>query len=467
MSLGLCFLFPFILCVGAIGPTNRTASISPKVSDPGFRNVSFDELVVSYKEQISGLVDGGSDLLMVETIFDTLNAKAALFAIDEYYDEHKIPREKQLPLIISGTITDASGRTLSGQTIEAFYISLAHSNPFAFGINCALGAKEMRPYVQRLAQIASCYTHAYPNAGLPNAMGEYDETPEQTHGFIRDFATSGFINMAGGCCGTTHHHIGAIARAVDGVKPRLPSPPTTLLRCSGLEPLIFTKAIPFVNVGERLNISGSRAFKNMIVKGEYERALQVARDQVDNGAQILDINMDDGLIDGVAAMTRMTRLIVSDPDVSKVPLMIDSSKFHVIEAGLKNVQGKSVVNSISLKGGEEEFLRQARIIQRYGAATVVMAFDENGQAATKEDKVRICTRAYNLLISKLNFPAQDIIFDPNILTIATGLSEHNNYGVDFIEATKEIRQTLPYCHVSGGVSNLSFSFRGLENIREG
>jgi len=339
---------------GAIGPTSRTASISPKVNDPGFRNVDFRELVDSYKEQISGLVDGGCDLLLVETIFDTLNAKAALFAIEEYWDETGAPR---LPLIISGTITDASGRTLSGQTTEAFYISMAHAKPLCIGLNCALGAPEMRPYLQRLSNIAECYVHAYPNAGLPNAMGGYDEKPDTTGGFIKDFAESGFINMAGGCCGTTPAHIAAIARACQGVRPRQPQQPCPYMRLSGLEHLTLTPDIRFINIGERCNIAGSRAFKNMIMKGEYEKALAVARAQVENGAQVLDFNMDEGLLDGEAAMIRFCRLAVSDPDITKIPLMIDSSKFHIIEAGLQNVQGKCIVNSISLKGGEEEFIR--------------------------------------------------------------------------------------------------------------
>lgn len=448
---------------GAIGPTSKTASISPKVNDPGFRNVSFRELVDSYKEQIRGLVDGGADLLMVETIFDTLNAKAALFAIEEYYEDTKTPR---LPLIISGTITDASGRTLSGQTTEAFFTSMAHSKPFCIGLNCALGATDMRPYLQRLGQVSDCFVHAYPNAGLPNAMGGYDETPEQFYGHIRDFAVSGLINMAGGCCGTGPKHVAQIAKACEGVVPRAPAKPAGFMRLSGLEPLDFTSTIGFANIGERCNIAGSRAFKNMIMKGEYEKALAVARAQVENGAQILDINMDDGLLDGEAAMRKFLNLCVSDPDITKLPIMVDSSKFHIIEAGLQCLQGKCIVNSISLKGGEEEFIKQATIVKRYGAAVVCMAFDEEGQAATKDDKIRICKRAYDILVDKVGFPPHDIIFDPNILTICTGIPEHNNYAVDFIEATREIKRLCPGCHISGGLSNLSFSFRGLEHIRE-
>jgi len=448
---------------GAIGPTSRTASISPKVNDPGFRNVTFMELVDAYKEQVKGLVDGGVHILMVETIFDTLNAKAALFGIEEYYKETGTPR---LPLIISGTITDQSGRTLSGQTTEAFYISMAHAKPFCIGLNCALGAADMRPYLQRLGQIAECFVHAYPNAGLPNAMGGYDETPESMYESLRDFASNGLVNMAGGCCGTSPEHIAAIARACEGCRPHEVQPPCTMMRLSGLEPLILTDEVRFVNIGERCNIAGSRAFKRLILNGEYEKALAIARAQVENGAQVLDFNFDEGLLDGEAAMKKFLFLSVSDPDITKVPIMIDSSKFPIIEAGLQCVQGKCIVNSISLKEGEETFIRHARLIKQYGAAVVVMAFDEQGQAATKEDKVRICTRAYNILRNEVDFPPWDIIFDPNILTICTGIPEHNNYAVDFLDATREIRRTLPHCHVSGGLSNLSFSFRGLEHIRE-
>eukprot|EP00456_Euglypha_rotunda_P071157 TRINITY_DN6341_c0_g1_i4.p1 TRINITY_DN6341_c0_g1~~TRINITY_DN6341_c0_g1_i4.p1 ORF type:complete len:531 (+),score=71.00 TRINITY_DN6341_c0_g1_i4:149-1741(+) len=364
---------------GAIGPTNRTASISPKVEDPGCRNVTFRELVDGYKEQVHGLLDGGVDILFVETIFDTLNAKAALFAIEEFYEENK--DYVRVPLIISVTITDQSGRTLSGQTIDAFYVSVAHAKPFCIGLNCALGAKEMRPFLQRLVNIAECYVHCYPNAGLPNPMGGYDEKPPETSGLVREFATSGWINLAGGCCGTTPGHIEAIAKAVQGIAPRVPKPPSSMFRLSGLEHLNFTKEIRFLNLGERCNIAGSREFKGLILKGKYDEALVIARKQVEDGAQIIDINMDEGMLDGVAAMRKFLNLIVAEPSISKVPIMIDSSKFFIVEAGLQCVQGKCIVNSISLKGGEEEFIHNAKLIKRYGAAVVVMAFDEEGQAA--------------------------------------------------------------------------------------
>jgi 5-methyltetrahydrofolate--homocysteine methyltransferase len=468
---------------GAVGPTNRTASISPSVEDPGARNTNFDELVKAYTEQCEGLVDGGIDLFLVETIFDTLNAKAALYAIDvlrekytKLFEECKNSGDVEnaeayraradMPLIISGTIVDMSGRTLSGQTGEAFYISVAHSKPLAIGLNCALGADQMKPFLQRLADMAECYVSCYPNAGLPNAMGGYDEKPEDLAKAIRGFAKEGLINIVGGCCGTTPDHIHAIATYVKGVQPRAPQPKCPYMRLSGLEPLILTPEKGFINVGERCNIAGSRRFKNLILKGKYDEALEVARKQVEEGAMVVDVNMDDGLLDGYAAMSRFLRLAVTEPEISKVPFMIDSSKYGIILEGLKVVQGKCIVNSISLKGGEDEFLAQAREIKRHGAAVVVMAFDEQGQAATKDDKIRICTRAYRLLVDKIDFPPEDIIFDPNILTIATGIDEHNNYAVDFIEATRVIKQTLPGAKVSGGLSNLSFSFRGLENIRE-
>jgi 5-methyltetrahydrofolate--homocysteine methyltransferase len=451
------------LVAGAIGPTNRTASISPSINDPSARNVTFRELVDAYKEQVRGLVDGGSDVLLVETIFDTLNAKAALYAIEEYYDES---RHARLPLMISGTITDLSGRTLSGQTTEAFYVSVAHARPLSVGLNCALGAKEMRQFLQRLSNIAECFVSCYPNAGLPNAMGGYDETPTDMATIVRDFGESGLLNFVGGCCGTTPAHIAAMAQAMIGVKPRVPRPPCPDLRLSGLEMLQITRETNFVNVGERCNIAGSRAFKNMILAGQYEKALAVASQQVADGAQVIDVNMDEGLLDGVAAMRKFLSIIVTEPSISRVPIMIDSSKFHIIEAGLQCVQGKCIVNSISLKGGEEEFLRQAATVKRYGAAVVVMAFDEQGQAADRDSKVRICQRAYKLLTERVHFPPQDIIFDPNILTICTGMEEHNNYAVDFIEATRIIKATCPLAKISGGLSNLSFSFRGLDNIRE-
>jgi len=450
---------------GAIGPTNRVTSMSRKMEDPGFRDTSFDELVEAYLEQVRALIEGGVDILMVETIFDTLNAKAALFAIETYYEKAP-PQEPRVPIIISGTITDASGRTLSGQTTEAFYTSVAHAKPLCVGFNCALGAEEMRPYIQRLSAIAECFVSAYPNAGLPNAMGEYSQKPSETYNFIRDFCTSGFVNIVGGCCGTTPEHIAETYRATLDVTPRQVPEPYPNLRLSGLECLEFRDDMNFVNVGERCNIAGSIQFKKMILAGDYEKALKVARQQVEDGAQIIDINMDDGMLDGEAAMTRFLRLVVTEPNISKVPIMIDSSKFHIIRAGLKNVQGKCIVNSISLKNGEEEFLAQAREILKYGAAVVVMAFDEKGQAALKEDKVRICKRAYDLLTQKLNFPPWDIIFDPNILTICTGMPEHNNYAVEFIEAVKEIKRLCPHAKCSGGLSNLSFSFRGIEKIRQ-
>ncbi len=449
---------------GAMGPTNRVASMSRNVDDPGFRDIVFDQLVAAYLDQTKALIDGGVDILMVETIFDTLNAKAALYAIEKYYDEAPIS-EPRLPLIISGTIVDASGRTLSGQTVEAFYTSIMHMKPLCIGLNCALGATEMRPYIQRLSNIAECFISAYPNAGLPNAMGGYSQKPSETYGFIRDFCNAGFVNLVGGCCGTTPDHIRETARAAEGVKPRVPPTQYKNMRLSGLECLEFRDDMNFVNVGERCNIAGSIVFKRLIKENNYEKALEIARKQVEDGAQILDVNMDDGMIDGEAAMTKFLRLVVTEPNISKVPIMIDSSKFHIINAGLKAVQGKCIVNSISLKNGEEDFLEQAREVRRHGAAVVVMAFDEQGQAATKEDKVRICKRAYDLLVEKVDFPPWDIIFDANILTICTGLPEHNNYAVEFIEAMREIKRVCPYAKCSGGLSNLSFSFRGLEVIR--
>ncbi len=449
---------------GAIGPTSQTCSLSPRVNEPEFRTVTFRQLCDAYKEQIRGLVDGGVDILMVETIFDTLNAKAALFAIEEFYDER--PSVAKCPVIISGTITDAAGRTLSGQTAEAFYISVAHSKPLCVGLNCALGAQAMRPHIKALSEIAECYVSAYPNAGLPNAMGGYDESAEDMKNDLTDFAVSGFINFAGGCCGSTPVHIKAICKGIAGVKPRVPRPEYKNLRLSGLEPFYFSENIRFANVGERCNIAGSRDFKKKIMDGKYESALAVALKQVEEGAIILDVNMDEGLLDGQYAMCRFLNFIMSEPGICKIPIMIDSSKFHIIEAGLQCVQGKCIVNSISLKGGEAEFIRQALIIKRFGAAVVVMAFDEDGQAADEASKVRICTRAYNILVNQVGFPPWDIIFDPNILTICTGIVDHNNYGMDFINATRTIKNTLPYCRVSGGLSNLSFSFRGLEKIRE-
>jgi 5-methyltetrahydrofolate--homocysteine methyltransferase len=447
---------------GALGPTNRTASISPDVNDPGKRNVTFHELVVAYAEATAGLIDGGADLLMIETIFDTLNAKAAIFAVEQVFEEKAV----RLPLIISGTITDASGRTLSGQTVEAFWNSIRHARPFAVGLNCALGGREMRPYIEELARVADCYISCYPNAGLPNAFGEYDEKPHDTACVLEDFAESGFVNIVGGCCGTTPDHIRHVAAHVEGKAPRVPGALAPVCRLAGLEPLNITKEINFVNVGERTNITGSAKFRDLIKAGDYPAALAVARQQVDAGAQVLDVNMDEGMIDGVAAMTRFVSLIASEPDIARIPLMVDSSKWDVIEAGLKCVQGRPIVNSISLKEGEEKFLREAKLCRRYGAAVVVMAFDENGQADTLERRKVVCRRAYDLLIQKAGFAPHDIIFDPNIFAVATGLAEHANYGVDFIEATRWIKQNLPGALVSGGVSNVSFSFRGNNPVRE-
>jgi len=447
---------------GVLGPTNRTASISPDVNNPGFRNVSFDELVEAYIEAIRGLVDGGSDILLVETVFDTLNAKAALFAIQQYFDDNNI----ELPVMISGTITDASGRTLSGQTAEAFWNSLNHIKPLSFGFNCALGADELRQYVEELSGIANCYINAHPNAGLPNEFGEYDESPEEMARQIAEWAESGFLNIIGGCCGTTPAHIKAIAEAVSPFPSRQIPEIEIKCRLSGLEPCNISADSLFVNVGERTNVTGSAMFKRLILDEEYETALDVARQQVENGAQVIDINMDEGMLDGKNAMVTFLNLIASEPDISRVPIMIDSSKWDIIEAGLKCIQGKGIVNSISLKEGEEKFIEHARLVRRYGAAAIVMAFDETGQADTKERKVEICTRAYKILTEQLGFPAEDIIFDPNIFAVATGIEEHNNYGVDFIEATREIKNTLPHAMVSGGVSNVSFSFRGNNPVRE-
>ncbi|MDY6978670.1 MAG: methionine synthase [Pseudomonadota bacterium] len=448
---------------GVLGPTNRTASISPDVNNPGFRNINFDQLVESYTEALGGLVDGGVDLILVETIFDTLNAKAALFAIDSYFADKQ---DKRVPVMISGTITDASGRTLSGQTVEAFYNSLRHIKPISFGFNCALGAAELRQHIEELSGFASCNVNAHPNAGLPNEFGEYDESPEQMAEQIEEWARSGFLNIIGGCCGTTPGHIKAIAEAVKPYEPRKVPEDNHTTRLSGLEPCNIDKDSLFVNVGERTNVTGSAKFKRLILEEQYDTALDVAREQVENGAQIIDVNMDEGMLDGENAMVTFLNLIASEPDISRVPVMIDSSKWHIIEAGLKCVQGKGVVNSISMKEGEEEFIRQAELCRRYGAAVVVMAFDETGQADTQERKVEICERAYKILTEQIGFPPEDIIFDPNIFAIATGIEEHNNYGVDFIEATREIKQKLPYALVSGGVSNVSFSFRGNNPVRE-
>ncbi|MFC0340715.1 methionine synthase [Paracoccus niistensis] len=447
---------------GALGPTNRTASLSPDVNNPGFRAVTFDQLRVAYAEQIRGLVAGGADLILIETIFDTLNAKAAIFAAEEVFEETGLI----LPVMISGTITDLSGRTLSGQTPTAFWHSIRHARPLTVGLNCALGADAMRPHLAELSEVADTLICAYPNAGLPNEMGAYDETPALMAAQIGGFAEEGLVNIVGGCCGSTPEHIAAIAEAVAGKAPRAIPEVAPQLRLSGLEPFVKTDAIPFVNVGERTNVTGSARFRKLITTGDYPAALDVARDQVENGAQIIDVNMDEGLIDSAAAMTAFLNLIAAEPDIARVPLMIDSSKWEVIEAGLKCVQGKPIVNSISLKEGEEAFLHHARLCRRYGAAVVVMAFDETGQADTENRKVEICSRAYDLLVNEVGFPPEDIIFDPNIFAVATGIEEHDNYGVDFINATRRIRQQLPHVHVSGGVSNLSFSFRGNEPVRE-
>jgi 5-methyltetrahydrofolate--homocysteine methyltransferase len=450
---------------GAIGPTNRTLSLSPDVNNPGFRAVTFDEVADAYVEQIHGLVDGGSDIILVETIFDTLNAKAAIYAIEKYYSAH--PSLERLPVMISGTITDASGRTLSGQTSEAFYISIAHTaNLLTVGLNCALGAEEMRPHVESLSKIATCLVHAYPNAGLPNEFGEYDQSPEEMQKHIRDFAESGFLNIVGGCCGTTPDHIRAMAEAVKGLKPRKPAKSTGYSMYSGLEPLIVREETNFINVGERTNVTGSRAFARLIKQGDFTAALDVARQQVEGGAQVIDINMDEGLLDSEKAMVEFLNLVMAEPDISKLPIMIDSSKFNVIEAGLKCVQGKCIVNSISMKEGVEKFIEQAKIVRSYGAAAVVMAFDEKGQADTMERKVEICKRAYKILTEQIGFPPSDIIFDPNIFAVATGIEEHNEYAIHFIEACRGIKKHCPGAKISGGVSNISFSFRGNDKIRE-
>ncbi len=449
---------------GALGPTPKTASISPDVNDPAARNVTFDQLVDAYLEQTRALVEGGVDILMVETIFDTLNCKAALFAIDSFFEESG----KRLPLMISGTVTDASGRILSGQTVPAFWNSVRHAKPLTIGLNCALGAALMRPYAQELSKIADTFVCIYPNAGLPNPMSDtgFDEKPADTSALVKEFAESGFINIAGGCCGTTPPHIQAIAEALKDIKPRQVPEVEQTTKLSGLEPFEINDNSLFVNVGERTNVTGSKAFARMILNEQFEEALQVARQQVENGAQIIDINMDEGMLDAIKAMSHFLNLIASEPDIARVPIMIDSSKWDVIEAGLKCVQGKAIVNSISMKEGEAEFLRQAKLCMRYGAAVIVMAFDEKGQADTFERKIEICKRAYDLLVEKVGFPAEDIIFDPNIFAIATGIEEHNNYAVDFINATRWIKENLPHAKISGGVSNVSFSFRGNEPARE-
>jgi 5-methyltetrahydrofolate--homocysteine methyltransferase len=447
---------------GALGPTNRTASISPDVNNPGYRAVTFDRLREAYREQAQALMEGGADILLVETIFDTLNAKAALYAISELSEA----RGEEIPVMVSGTITDLSGRTLSGQTPEAFWNSLRHAAPLSIGLNCALGAKEMRAHIAELARVADTLICAYPNAGLPNEFGLYDESPEYMAELLAEFAASGLVNIVGGCCGTTPDHIRAIARAVAGKKPREWPQPPQMLRLSGLEAFALTPEIPFVNMGERTNVTGSAKFRKLITAGDYSAALAVAREQVENGAQVIDVNMDEGLLDSEAAMTTFLNLVAAEPDIARVPVMVDSSKFSVIEAGLKCVQGKAIVNSISLKEGEDAFVHHAKVVRRHGAAVVVMAFDERGQADTVERKTQICARAYDILVNRVGFPPEDIIFDPNIFAVATGIEEHDGYGVAFIEAARWIRQNLPHAHVSGGVSNLSFAFRGNERVRE-
>ena len=447
---------------GVLGPTNRTCSISPDVNDPAYRNVTFDELKDAYIESTHALIEGGADIILIETIFDTLNAKAAVFAVEQVYAD----LGKRYPVMISGTITDASGRTLSGQTTEAFYNSLAHAKPISFGLNCALGPKELRQYVEELSRISECAVSAHPNAGLPNAFGEYDLMPDDMNVHIKEWAESGMLNIVGGCCGTTPEHIQGMSEVVAGIKPRAKADIKVACRLSGLEALTIEDSSLFVNVGERTNVTGSAKFKKLIKQDRYDDAISVALQQVQSGAQIIDINMDEGMLDSQEAMHRFLNLIAGEPDIAKVPVMIDSSKWDILEAGLKCVQGKSIVNSISLKEGEDNFRRQAELVRRYGAAVIVMAFDEVGQADTKERKVEICTRAYKILVDELNFPPQDIIFDPNIFAVATGIEEHNNYAVDFIEATGEIKRTLPHAMISGGVSNVSFSFRGNNAVRE-
>jgi 5-methyltetrahydrofolate--homocysteine methyltransferase len=447
---------------GALGPTNKTSSMSTDVNSPGHRAITFDQLVVAYGEAIRGLVDAGADLLLFETITDTLNTKAGIFAAQRLFEERGI----DVPIMISGTITDLSGRTLSGQTPTAFWYSVRHANPLTIGLNCALGANAMRAHLAELSDVADTFICAYPNAGLPNAFGQYDESPEFMAEQIEGFAASGYVNIVGGCCGSTPDHIRAIAQAVSKHKPRVVPEAQKFLRLSGLEPFTLTPEIPFVNVGERTNVTGSARFRKLITAGDYTAALDVARDQVANGAQVIDINMDEGLIDSKQVMIEFLNLLAAEPDIAKVPLMIDSSKWEVIEAGLKCVQGKALVNSISMKEGEEQFLHYARLVRAYGAAVVVMAFDEQGQADTLERKVEICTRAYKLLTEEVGFPPEDIVFDPNVFAVATGIEEHNGYGVAFIEATRIITDTLPHVHISGGISNLSFSFRGNEPVRE-
>lgn len=448
---------------GSLGPTNKTLSLSPNVNDPGFRAVTFEEMVKAYYDQTKGLVEGGADILIIETVYDTLNAKAAIYAVEEYLAEIK----KEIPLIISGTIVDLSGRTLSGQTTEAFYISISHTkNILSVGLNCALGAEQMRPFLEEISNIAPYFVHVYPNAGLPNEMGEYDETAEKMSGILKEFGDAGFYNLVGGCCGTTPEHIKAISEFVMNIKPRQIPKVEPYLRLSGMEPVVLRPDSNFMNIGERTNVTGSKKFARLIKEENYEEALSVARNQVEGGAQVLDVNMDEGLLESEVVMKKFLNLLAVEPDIAKLPIMIDSSKWSVIEEGLKCLQGKGIVNSISLKEGEEVFKDRAQKILQYGAAVIVMAFDEKGQADSFEKKIAVCKRAYNILINEIGFPPQDIIFDPNILTVATGIEEHNNYAVDYIEATRWIKQNLPFTKVSGGVSNISFSFRGNDVVRE-
>ena len=454
--------------VGAMGPTNRTGSISPSVEDPAARNVTFDELVEAYFEQIVGLVDGGCDILMVETIFDTLNAKAAVYAVGEFLEMSGL----DIPLFISGTLVDQSGRTLSGQTGEAFYVSIRHAKPMCVGLNCALGASHMIPFVERLSKCAECFVHVYSNAGLPNAMGGYDESPEDMASGNEIFFKNGWLNMVGGCCGSTPPHIKAIREVASKYKPRkLPDVGRPKMWLSGLEDLVVDDVhnhlgLPFLNVGERCNIAGSIKFKKLMMAGDYSAAMDIAKKQVEDGAHVIDINVDDGMLDGLAAMQKFVKIAVTEPEIAKVPFMLDASKFEIVMAGLKWCQGKPIVNSISLKVGEELFKEHATLLRKHGAAVVVMAFDEEGQAATEDEKVRICKRSYDILVNEVRFPPEDIIFDPNVLTIGTGMEEHANYGVDFINATKTIKEICPYVKISGGISNLSFGFRGVTKIRE-
>jgi 5-methyltetrahydrofolate--homocysteine methyltransferase len=447
---------------GVLGPTNRTASISPDVNNPGFRNIAFDELVAAYTVAANGLIDGGADTLFIETVFDTLNCKAAICALLGVFDA----RGHRMPVMISGTITDASGRTLSGQTPAAFWTSVAHADPLSIGFNCALGVADLRPHVREVSGVADTFISVHPNAGLPNEFGGYDDTPEYMAEALAEFAESGLINVVGGCCGTTPDHIAAIADSVAGIAPRSQPEDRHICTLSGLEPLVFNDVTGFVNVGERTNVAGSARFKKLIMEGEHEAALDVARQQVENGAQIIDVNMDEAMLDSEEAMETFLKLVAAEPDIARVPIMVDSSRWSVIEAGLKCVQGKGVVNSISLKEGEAPFIEQARAVRRYGAAVVVMAFDEKGQADTRQRKFEICERSYRILTEEVGFPPEDIIFDPNIFAIATGIEEHARYGIDFIEAARDIKEKLPYAKVSGGLSNLSFSFRGNEPLRQ-